>query len=594
MLNIVFTDAVVLFAVLFTPVFLALFALTRRAGTEEEASARRAKRLSLLAIFIEIAAILFLLLGGHKSQLLYELLIASVVVPFLLSIRYSPETDNDYRLLIVAILLHIIAIQSFSGGVAIGERTDAVGKMLAEGHWSVGWGILHPSYNPFPADIGLKVISSLVTGVPYTRSSLNLGVILLPFLLALDLAFFSLVRRITGSGLAGAGAVFLFGLTPPCNIAAHFAKWLGAALVVLSVYTLIRASSERGRMSHALACIVGYAVAVFYHASVLIGIFFPVAALVFGFFGGKIFKAGKDLWSRLLKAKTYQTAIFLFASLWLAKAIYTQGALQSFISPIRDFFVTGVMGTGKGLVSRILYNQAVNPLQAYSWTIVPSASAALFLYSLWKRKAIGGAHPLTLFVVGASFSTLGLFMAIRGAGKVHAEVYPAYLFIAPAASLMVISVLKSPKLMASILLAVLTAFSLVAVNDPMLLPGGTAGLKGASGAAPGERVLEEASTIYPRLKGSSGRLVAGVAMGCCLGHLETLRAGSLPGRPSKARREKLISRLSEGKAPPATTYVLLSPGGEPGELYLYPGNFKPSENPSLLTYDSGLYKVIRG
>lgn len=398
-----------------------------------------------------------------------------ILLPFmaslLLCVLRLPLSSNKARALILfsVIIYHAALLYSPPFSISISERTPAMAKLTIEGHWNPDWGFLNPTYGPFPMDIDLFSTISMITSIPYI-SQLNGWVFYLPFIIAFDLVLYSLVKRVTDSHIAGVFAIFILASTPPANLVLHGPKWIGNLLVLISALALFKAFDHSSPRSNIIIANVSYAAAIFFHPSAAIGAFLLLGVVVVSYLAKQAVKRRE--WTKLFRSRLFRVAFTLFAVVTLTRAIYTAGYLEGILPTLKNFVLTMFGYSPPSEAFTPVYEQAVSPVNAYAWSTPVAMASALVIYSLLKRRAIGGALTLIMYFVGAGFASLGLLVAAVKAGGFQSAMYPAFTFLIPAAAVAGKKALRSSRIISIAIIVLIVSSAGVALTDPMMSPEG--------------------------------------------------------------------------------------------------------------------------
>jgi len=115
-----------------------------------------------------------------------------------------------------------------------------------------------------------------------------------------------------------------------------------------------------------------------------------------------------------------------------------------------------------------IYDQSVSPINALAWAMPVAMASAIALYSVLKRKAMGGNFALIMSFLAVAFIFLGYLSAAVKAGGFQGAMYPAFAFLIPSAAALGVRLLKSSKMLAVILLVSVVICAGIASTDPTL------------------------------------------------------------------------------------------------------------------------------
>lgn len=464
-----FSQALLLFTVALIPVFLILLALSQRVkGHKSRKPAHTGTiRIALASILlVEFITIFLLHVPSFKTLWPYFVLLPLIAGFLLCALRWSSDSNRIQALILFsAILYHVALLYSPPFDISISERTSAMAKLTLEGRWDPSWQFLNPTYNPFPMDVDLFSTISMITSIPYI-SKLNDWVFYSPFIVAFDLVLYSLTKRVTGSQIAGVLAIFILASTPPANVLLHGPKWIGNMLVLISALAVIKAFEESSYRANIIVANVSYAVAILFHPSAAIGAFLPVGILGIGYLGKQTRKRG--IWGKLFRSRLFLTVSALFLVATFARAIYTAGYLEGILPSLKNFVLVmfGYNPPAEELTA--VYERAVNPVNAYAWSIPVALASALVIHVALKKRVVGGAFSFVMYFVGAGFAFLGLLSVMLKAGGFQSAMYPAFVFLIPAATVVGAKALRSIRVLAAITIVLMVLFVGIAITDPML------------------------------------------------------------------------------------------------------------------------------
>lgn len=580
-----FSKALVLFTVIMIPVYLALLMLSERIA-KKRGKLTHSTTLSIVVVslfFVEALTISLLHTPSFRTTLTYFILLPLIAGLLLSALHLSPSSNKMQALILVsAIVYHIALFYSPPFGVGLGERTVAGVKLLQEGHWNTDWRFLDPVYDPFPLDVCFYSIISMITSIPYINQ-LNGLVIWISSVIVFDLILYILVKRITGSWTIGVFAIFISELTPPL-VPVHEAKYPATLLVLISALALIKAFDGSSPISNIIMANVSYVAAIFFHPSAAIGAFLPLGVVIVSYFAKQAVKGGT--WTKLFGSRLFRTAFTLFGVVTLSRAIYTAGYLEGIIPALKDFVLVMFGYSPPSEAYMPVYEQAVSPVNAYAWSTPVAMASALVIYSLLKRKVVGGAFTLVMCFVGAGFTFLGFLVAVAKAGGFQGTMYPAFVFLIPAAAVVGERSLRSSRTIAVGVMILMVLFVGIALTDPMLHPQ-RYGETGAGNIAPKMEDYVEARFLVEAIP-SGKSLMAPYEIGSFFSYL--LVAEGKPSHryyTSSADLQRIITdRVVHDKE------LLLS------VMYIWPQRWLPNIKSHLVDvpvnayYDSGRYVIF--
>lgn len=468
--SVTFTEALVIFTAIMIPVYLVLLALSGKSARQPKKSTSGiALKIILVIVFLTEALVILLLHNpSFRTELAYFALTSLTAVLLLIGLRLSPSSGSLQTLILVsAVMYHIALLYTSPFGIAIHERSALMARFMEAGYWNVDLSLGRSVYNPFAMDVGVFSMGSIVTSIPQI-SQLKSWIILLSYIVAYDLVFYSLTKRATGSRVAGVLAVFMLASTPPCEISGHTAQWMGNFLALASALALIKAFEESSSTANIVMANTFYAVSVFFHPSAAMGAFLPLAILTVSYFMKRI--TSDKIWTELLKSRLFLTTFSLFIVITFARAIYTAGYLEAILPTLNTFVSTMIGQTTSSGAQAPLYDRTIGPINAYAWSTPVAAASALIIHALLKRRVTGKPLPLAMYFVGASFLLLGFLTAILQEGGFRRPMYPAYTYLIPAAAALGGSCLRSRRTVATVAIVSIALSASIALTDPMLNP----------------------------------------------------------------------------------------------------------------------------
>lgn len=469
--DLTFSQALLVFALVLTPVYLALLMFSRKDAKQQQKPSRTPILFILVATPLLMGAVIAFLshIPGFKESSMYSILVLSVTGLLFYSLKSSSGSGKMETFLLAAVILfHLALLYSPPSGVSIHERAAAMAKLTLEGYWDPSQFSPSSVYSPVPMDVGLLSVSSILTSFPTIDPLNSLILFFLVPTAAYDVLVYCLCRRVAHSRVAGILAILILASTPPANFMSHGPKWIASMLVLVSAIALIKASDGVSSVANIAVANASYVVAIFFHPSAAIGGFLPLSAVLIGHLGKKALK--NRGWERFSKSGLLRATAALFVTVTFARAIYTAGYLEAML-PSLNTFLSVAFGYGAPSEAYItVYERSVSPINAWAWASPVAMAAALTLYSFFKRKALGSEFTLIMSFVGAEFIFLGYLSAAFRAGGFQGAMYPAFVFLFPAAAVLVERVLKSSKILVAILIATMALCAGIASTDPTFSP----------------------------------------------------------------------------------------------------------------------------
>lgn len=461
-----FSEALLTFAIVLMPIYLVLLMLSEKSARQHAKSVGNTALVIVVAsLFLLDATTIFLLnTSSFRDTPTYYVLILLNAGLLLCAVRLSPSSKKMRMLILLSAIAYDIALVYYPpSGLGMGERTTAGIEIMQKGYRSDDPTVAG-AYNPFPLDVGLRCVFSMITSFPYI-SRLNNFIIGLCHVMALDLVLYALVRRITRSWSVGVFAVLISALTPTL-IPTHEAKHPAMLLFLVAALALVKAFEGLSYVANIIVINVTYVVAIFFHPSAAIGGFLPLGIIAVGYVAKKALE--KEVWERVLRSGLFRATAALLVTVTFARAIYTAGYLESILPAFNEFVMTAIGASSPSEPSLPVYEQSVSPLNAYAWATPVAMASALVIYSFLRRRSVGGAFPLAMYFVGAAFLLIGFLAATLRAGAFHGAMYPASVFLVPAAAILGWKVLRSRRVLAVATIVLFAAFAGVAVTDPAL------------------------------------------------------------------------------------------------------------------------------
>lgn len=465
--DITFSEGLLLFATVLTPVYLAMLILSEKTGgrSRERVSSARLGTVAIASLFSLEALVIFLLnFRGFKENLTYSVFLMVIAGLLLCTLRSSPSFRRLQPLLLAAaVLCHLTLVYQLPSGLSIHERAAAMAKLTLSGYWDPSCFSSHSVYSPVPLDLELLSTLSIVTSIS-TIDSLKDLIMLLISIVAYDVFVYTLTKRVTQSEVAGIFALIVLASTPPANFVFHESKWVASLLVLVSALALVKAFDGVSRLGNIAIANVSYVAAVFFHPSAAIGGFLPLTIVATSYVARGVLK--NKGWAKLSESGVFRATAALFLTVTLARAIYTAGYLEA-ILPSLNSFVSAALGQSPASETyTTVYERSVSPINAFAWAAPVSMAFALVLYSLFRRKAVAGNFTLAMSFLGMVFIFLGYLAAALRAGGFQGAMYPAFVFLVPSGAALGQRVLGSSKILAAILLVTLVLSTGIASTDP--------------------------------------------------------------------------------------------------------------------------------
>jgi len=483
-MDLTFRTAPPVFAVVLTLVYLVLLLASKKLEKDNGGSGNRwSQRLAIVVTFILATSgvVVILIAQQLRATVAYSLLASMTTASLLCTLwLYRKSKTLPAPILVCALIYYVMVlwVSPPSTGFVMGERSSKLVALSEARHWGPSWGLVDAAYDPFPMNIGMPLMASLATSIPYYAYELFV-LMYLPFVLGYALTIYVLAETVTHSWLVGILAVVLLGATPPISILHHEAQWIGNLLVLVSTIALIKLTETKTMgSSHIVIINLCYAAAILMHTSAAIAIFIPLSIFSVDYVLNKYSRDnGRGIPS---KKMTFLITFFVtFFVITFGRMIYSAGYLEYFLPYIVNF-VTEVYGFVEpgthpsGEPYSPLYERAgVSPIYAYAWATSLAIATAFMIY-LVVRKKIFKENPSipALYTAAATFVLVGYI-----AGAVFETplspsfwrgMYVALPLILPGAAAAAASILRSRGVLAFVLIVLLAVGVGIAVDDPMI------------------------------------------------------------------------------------------------------------------------------
>lgn len=497
MIVISFTKALPLFTIVLACIYLALLILSERTSKEDTERVKEpSKSLILLALVLTIISFALLHIPDYKLTTQYRALVALTYATLLIIVAFHRNIPDKYSkyFLFLAIIAHLLIVYNPPYGMYFGEWTRTITKIVKEGYYEI-----EPyrfTYNPFPFHAGLWAIFSEVTGISII-SKVSKYFPALITLIVIDLVLYALAKRLTGNCIVGIIAILLLASTPPANFLDHNAKLAGLMLVLIMTLALTRAYEGCNILNNGIIACLAYASGIFYHATAGLGMFIIAGIMCYGLFMHII--TNSNMWRRLYENKVSKILLIVTVVFALVKWMWGGGAEKIIPSLYRNFLAMIEWKPCENMPPPLYVRKGVNPIQAYPWSLPVAASIALLIYVLLKRRHISSVTSNNnelipaLAVGGLVFLLIGFSSAYFRTGFA-ASMYPGYDPLMLSAAVVLHKLLSSRRLaILAFAIVLLTTSVVIALKDPMNLPGGFLRLKHF--IAPGEEQYMLVSTL---------------------------------------------------------------------------------------------------
>ena len=490
MMQISFTKALPLFATTLTFIFLAMLIAAEK--EYRETRVRKFRRVLVVPVLtLIVTAFVLLHIPEYKLTFQYQILVTlaySMLVLCIVLFKNIPERYSKY-FLFSAILIHLLIVYNPPYGLYFGEWTRTLAKTIIEGRYEIA--PYRFTYNPFPFHIGLWATFSGITDISIILKVSKFFPPLIT-LIVIDLTLYVLAKRLTGSWLVGILAILLLASTPPANFLDHNAKLAGLMLVLIMASALIKAYEDQGILRNGVIAILVYVSGIFYHATAGLGMFVIAGILSFGIIMNVLTK--ESAWRKLYENKALRMFLIITIVFTFIKWGWSGGFEKIVPSLYRNFLAMIEWKPSETAPAPLYVRMGVNPIQAYSWALPIAIASALLLYVVLRRMSPYNLLIPELVVGGLVFLFLGFSSAYFRTGFA-ASMYPGYGPLMLPAAVVLYKLLNSRRLVIPILVVlILTASAIIALKDPMNMPGGWVRLKGFVTAGEEQYILS--SLVY--------------------------------------------------------------------------------------------------
>lgn len=569
MFMLTFTAALIFFTVFLTIFYFILLTFSTKGRIKLCTRAIPRFLINIASVILLSLILVSMTLSSEKDSPFFQVFYVTVsalllFVIMLKSVEHEKSKPSAF-LLTATILFHIVTLLNSwmtyvfpLDGIAVSERTAAKVKLSLYGHWDQKWKLLNPTYNPFPADVGIHVILSMITSLPLSTYPLN-SIIVTLLIITFDITIYILTKKITGNIVTGMIAIILVILTPPLNVAAHIPRSMASLFILIIIYFLLTTPSIKTELLKNLL----YVSALFYHFMASQIIFVLISLLIVPYTLSLLNNAIKhELSNNSSNLRKYLVLLLSFLCMSLTKTFWIENAASQIIYPIKTLFNNILNFQSIPETSVPNYEKFASPIYAYSWSIVPSLATAMAMYYLMaliqtiqeKREY---SATLELYLASALLLLLGFLAAVLGAGF-HPDIYPSMFFMVPMASIAFMKIMKSTRLGSSMLILCLLLASGISIRDPMLNTHSYAKMGGASDVPPKFMNWYIEGTFFAKTIEPCYSLFAPYEMNAYLSYISTINESYnyiFYSGSADLRREVLNKAEEEGEVKSGILYV---------------------------------------
>ncbi|MBT0159200.1 hypothetical protein G4O51_04365 [Candidatus Bathyarchaeota archaeon A05DMB-2] len=472
-----FSTALIIFSAILLPLCFILLELARRRKSDNLSGREFKPR-----IFLVIALSAFSLMGilvilqflAISSSLFFFILYPAVTALLLLAVLFSNKSQKTL-IVFAVIIFHLVLLSLLlppASGITVDERSSAIVRLAAEGHWDTSWTYIDPYYNPFPLDLGMFYSASVVTTLNSLSTSLG-WIVYFFFIVAYDSTLYAITRRLGGSWRVGALSILIFAFTPPAFINPQ-PQCIASLFLLLFVLAFFEAFIHKPTFSLIVLSNLCFAIAILVHGTAAIGVVLLLILLVASYILPKIRRAqsfGSYKKALLLPSAITLTIITLSRWIYFGGLNRIQGPLDAFIIRLLGGAQTGIGGS----TYVPLYDQAVSPLGAYAWSLPLSLAAALVLYYFIHKNSLKDTKTLAIIAMCLTAILLQLvgFLGSVFSSNVGLQRYlgqASFVLLIPAAAIAGIKILNGSSRIIAGFLVLIVLFSGIGLADPVFSP----------------------------------------------------------------------------------------------------------------------------
>jgi len=476
-MSITFSNALILFAIGFTMIYLFLSIYSR--DVRESPMIKNLKALKILKVTIislglSVSA-LTLCTNWFKDSLWYITAIIILTILIFLIIINGDKVSALISLLSLQITLHFVPIPKLDM-IILEEGSEMTACLARSGFWDPICAH-NPSYNPFPVVASIITILSQVVGVEWYRWTTVHILFYIPFYIAYDLLLINFSRALIDNWRVSYISVYLITITPETFLHGHSYQWLANLLNLTCLYIFIKIlRGSLHRSTSIVSIIIAYLTAILTHATAMNYLLVLLSIIVTYHITTRKYNF-VILIKDVIKNKGFRLisnialAILIVAtSITFIRAIYTYNYEKYIVGSLIDFIRTFISPEIFGEKAyRPLYERTnVNPIQAYVWSLAIAIATADILYAILKKDL--ETLDLALFIGSTLILALGYIYVLITPGTpttaLYRGMYTAIPYIIPIASRGLYRTLENSRITLIISLIILALATPIASQDP--------------------------------------------------------------------------------------------------------------------------------
>jgi len=585
-----FSLALILFTLVLTPLYLLILKSSAKGKKVVDAGESKSKIEFVFAIggYLVMGILVLLQFMSALTTELFIVLYPIITVFLLFKLRSSQESERAHTVL-TAVIFHLIVLSILwpSPGIMLTERSSALAMLKSEGAWNPQWTYIDPYYGSFPMDLGLFYTVSEITSISYI-DLLNSWIVGLFFTVAYDLVLYTLIKRLSGSWRVGVFGILLFAFTPPAIIDPQ-PQCVSSLFLLISLLAFFKVFMRVPSISNVFVANFCFAAAILTHGTSAVGVLLLWTLLAVSCIVPRL---GKVTTVGSYKRAFLGTVLATFTIIVLVRWVYL-GGLERVVTPINVFIrnLLGFTQNGSTLSQYVpLYDRAVSPLHAYTWSMPASMALAFVLYHFIHKKSLKSMKVVLVFTMcltAAGLQFVG-FLGATFSASVGLQRYlgqSSFILLIPAAAIVGMKVLKaSSRSAVGFIMISMILFSGIGITDPVFSPQLYPELKTVN-VARSEDYLE-GSRLHSILSNETS-IVSTYEILMAVEYLNTLKAPSGISVRSYVGSLKLHRILTEK--------LLEEKEAVPGVTYIWTPEISAvaTDVPVNVIYDSGRHVAVR-
>lgn len=459
-----FSQVLLYISLLLFPLFVLLLTLSDKYDRDENGGIRDIiPKKAKLFFLIEGLSFLFIVQTNvSKLSVEYKVLIILIVAFLIFSLVRCKSRRTYFSFFIAVVLYHIFFLYNPPFPIIfIDERFELIAYMTNLGRLSSDIQ-LTAHYAPFPMGLFIFYVLSSIFGIEVIF--LNYWMWATLFIFVYDLIMFLLIKKITNNWKAALLGILILAMTPPANITSNPYRWLANLLIIICIYVIFR--QARISISSIALLVIAYTAAIFTHPSAIMAIIFLGLILLISILLG-FQNSNKVNIPTLIKVNKLFSIFLLFLILTIVRSIYTRHYIKEVYSVssnlLEDLITLFTFGKPEASPYLSPFLRNIDPINAYSWSMMVVISTAYVFYSAVNCKLKDFIQPLFLYFTGAYTIIMGW---IAG-GNISTAAYAGFSLLTPVAGCYLNKVLKARRVKYVVaILTLLCAF--ISINDPMI------------------------------------------------------------------------------------------------------------------------------